>query len=81
MRRAGANATVVKEGDAVTIRGVGTDAVVTSADLVVGKSVVHIVDTVLLPFFPTLAAVSVRASYEVCRLLMRRRSPMHFGLS
>ncbi len=50
--------TVRRNGTAVTVAARGSTARVTTADLVAGAGVVHVVDAVLLPFYTTLLEVS-----------------------
>ncbi|GLC54647.1 hypothetical protein PLESTB_000891200 [Pleodorina starrii] len=43
----------------VTVASLGSDANVTTADIMAGKSVVHVIDAVLMPFFPS-SAVAIQ---------------------
>ncbi|KAG2432670.1 hypothetical protein HYH02_006657 [Chlamydomonas schloesseri] len=54
----GQNLTVSKAANgSVVVRSVGSDAQVTHADLTAGGSVVHVIDTMLLPVYTTIASV------------------------
>ncbi|KAG2488319.1 hypothetical protein HYH03_013169 [Edaphochlamys debaryana] len=57
----GSSLTVVRgPGGEVKVSSVGSDALVVRADLPGGRSVVHVIDRVLLPFFTSVAAAASR---------------------
>ncbi|KAG2427763.1 hypothetical protein HXX76_012088 [Chlamydomonas incerta] len=56
----GQNLTVSKVNGTVTVRSLGSDAVVRAADLRAGGSVIHLVDRLLLPVYTSLASAVAR---------------------
>ncbi|KAG2488540.1 hypothetical protein HYH03_012859 [Edaphochlamys debaryana] len=57
---AGLDVTVTRTGSSVSVKSVGSDATVIAADVAAGSSLVHVVDTVLLPFFKSVASAAAR---------------------
>ncbi|GLI66699.1 hypothetical protein VaNZ11_010576 [Volvox africanus] len=48
------------DGKTITVRSPGADASVTTANVAAGGSVIHVIDNVLLPFYPSASAVIAR---------------------
>ncbi|GIL84750.1 hypothetical protein Vretifemale_13365 [Volvox reticuliferus] len=48
------------DGSIITVRSPGTDAKVTTANITANGSVIHVIDNVLLPFFPSASAAIAR---------------------
>ncbi|KAG2492056.1 hypothetical protein HYH03_009554 [Edaphochlamys debaryana] len=54
---------VQRTGTAVRVESLGTDANVTTANIAAGDSVIHIIDNVLVPFYPTIYSSIIRQSF------------------
>ncbi|KAG2498332.1 hypothetical protein HYH03_003592 [Edaphochlamys debaryana] len=51
---------VTRAAGTVSVKSIGADATVVTADVAAGGSVIHVVNAVLLPFYTSLAAAAVR---------------------